>query len=164
MTHWIHGPLPHHEETNVVFFRGMSLDVLTRGLLSLRRMPLAYGKGADWGVVMHNMLGWDADNYGATEYGRLCPDGGELVVFETEPCSVKAHRPWFSYYRDGGLITHFIFESPYDRGGEEPDLLLPVLTAANLVGPQADLDGGDIEERIVEAITDFFSLPELEIP
>lgn len=164
MTHWIYGPLPHHEETNVVFFRGMSLDALTQGLLGLRRMPLAYGKGTDWGVMMHDMLGWNAGDYGDADYPRLCPDGGELVVFVTEPCSAKAHLPWFRYYRDGSLITGFIFENLRDRGGREPDLLLPGLTAANLVGPQAELDGGDIEERIVETITGFFSLPELAMP
>ncbi|WP_246101594.1 hypothetical protein [Streptomyces cyaneus] len=47
--HWIRGPLPHHEETNVVFFRGMSLDALTQGLLAVRRLPLAYGKGPGGG-------------------------------------------------------------------------------------------------------------------
>lgn len=35
--------------------------------------------------------------------------------------------------------------------------------AANLIDP-ADLGRDDNEERIVEAITGFFSLPELEMP
>ncbi|WP_406739039.1 hypothetical protein OG365_32330 [Streptomyces sp. NBC_00853] len=48
--------------------------------------------------------------------------------------------------------------------GEEPDLLLPVLMAAHLIGPTADLDRDDNEERTVRAITGFFSLPELEMP
>jgi hypothetical protein len=65
MTHWVHGPLPHHEETNVVFFRGTSLDALTQGLLDQRRKPLAYGKGTDWGVVMHDMLSWHRTASGA---------------------------------------------------------------------------------------------------
>ncbi|MFI8277670.1 hypothetical protein ACIGBH_22745 [Streptomyces sp. NPDC085929] len=101
MNHWIHGPLawihgqlPHDEETNVVFFRGMSLDTLTRGLLGLHRRPLAYGKGADWGLMMHDMLSWDHGDYGDTDYGRVCPPGGELAVFITDPCSAKAHAPW----------------------------------------------------------------------
>ncbi|MET8103577.1 hypothetical protein ABZU94_02455 [Streptomyces mirabilis] len=81
-----------------------------------------------------------------------------------EPCLAKAHGPSFQYLRDGRLITAFSFETPYYRGGEVPDLLLPVLTAANLIGSQADLDRDDNEERIVEAITAFFSLPELEMP
>lgn len=61
-------------------------------------MPLAYGKGTHWGVMMHDMLGWNTGDYCYADYRRVCPDGGELVVFVTEPCSVKAHRPWFSYY------------------------------------------------------------------
>lgn len=163
MTHWIHGPLPHHEEANVVFFRGISLDALTQGLLGQRRKPLAYGKGTDWGLVMHDMLSWESGDYGLAHYGQLCPAGGELVVFEIEPCLAKAHGPSFQYLRDGRLITAFSFETPYYRVGEEPDLLLPALTAANLIDP-ADLDRDDNEERTVEAITGFFSLPELEMP
>lgn len=164
MTHWIHGPLPHEEETNVVFFRGMSLDTLTRGLLGLRRRPLAYGKGADWGLMMHDMLGWDHGDHDDTDYGKVCPTGGELAVFVTEPCIAKAHRPWFAYYRDGRLHTGFSFETPFYGVGEEPDLLLPALTEANLVGPLAEHGREDFEERIVQAITGFLSLPELELP
>ncbi|MFI5754409.1 hypothetical protein [Streptomyces sp. NPDC051569] len=48
--------------------------------------------------------------------------------------------------------------------GQEPDLLLPALTAAKLVGPLAEHGGEDFEERIVRAITGFLSLPELELP
>ncbi|WP_327292986.1 hypothetical protein [Streptomyces sp. NBC_01198] len=90
--------------------------------------------------------------------------GGELVVFVIEPCLAKAHGPSFQYCRDGRLIKAFSFETPYYRGGEEPDLLRPALTVANLIGPQADLDRDDNEGRIVEATTGFFSLPELEMP
>jgi hypothetical protein len=164
MKHWIRGPLPHHEETNIVFFRGMSLDALTQGLLTMRRMPLAYGKGTDWGLVMHDMLSWESGDYGLAHYGQLCRAGGELVVFVTEPCAVKAHGPSFEYYRDGRLITDFSFETPSYRVGEEPDLLVPALTAANLIGPRAELDRDDDEERIAQAIATFFSLPELEMP
>ncbi|MEU4346203.1 hypothetical protein [Streptomyces sp. NPDC023838] len=164
MTHWIHGPLPHHDEVNVVFFRGTSLDALTQGLLGLRRKPLAYGKGTDWGVVMHDMLSWESGDYDLADYGQVCPADSELVVFVTEPCLAKAHGPSFEYHRDGRLITAFSFETPYWQGGEEPDLLLPALTAANLTGPRADLDRHDNEERIVEAITRFFPLPELHMP
>lgn len=106
----------------------------------------------------------ESGDYGLAHYGQLCPAGGELVVFVIEPCLAKAHGPSFQYLRDGRLITAFSFETPYYRGGEVPDLLLPVLTAANLIGSQADLDRDDNEERIVEAITAFFSLPELEMP
>ncbi|MEU0438161.1 hypothetical protein ABZ153_42640 [Streptomyces sp. NPDC006290] len=163
MKHWIHRPLPHHEETNVVFFRGTSLDALTQRLLDQRRRPLAYGKGTEWGVLMHDMFSWDSGDYDLPEYGRLCPAGSELVVFETQPCTAKAHGPSFQYLRDGQLITNFSFETPYHRGGEEPDLLLPTLTAAHLARP-ADLDRDDNEERIVGAVTGFLALPELEMP
>ncbi|MGW2477467.1 hypothetical protein [Streptomyces sp. NPDC001665] len=164
MTHWIHGALPHHQETNVVFFRGMSLDTLVRGLLDQQRMPLAYGGGADWGLVMHDMFSWESGDHDLADYGRLCPDGRELGVFVTEPCWAKAHGPSFAYHRDGRLITGFSFESLRHRVGEEPDLLLPTLTAARLTGPVADLDRDDDEERTVRAITGFFSLPELQLP
>lgn len=163
MTHWTDRPLPHHEETNVVFFRGISLDSLTQRLLAARRVPLAYGKGEEWGVIMHDMLGWDAGDFEPTGYGPLCADGGELVVFVTEPCSAKAHGPWFEYYRDGRLIAFLSFESLDDGAGEEPDLLLPALTAARLAGPRADLEGEDVEERIARAVSGFFNLPELEL-
>lgn len=171
MRHWIHGPLgrlhgqlPYDEETNVVFFRGMSLDTLTRGLLGLRRRPLAYGKGAEWGLVMHDMLGWDVGDTDPTDYEKVCPPGGELAVFVTEPCSAKAHGPWFAYYRGGHLCTGFSFEAPGDRVGEDPDVLLPALVAAGLVGPHAQHGTEDFEERIVRAITEALSLPELELP
>lgn len=164
MTHWIHRALPHHEETNVVFFRGLSLDTLVRGLLDQQRMPLAYGGGADWGLVMHDMSSWECGEYDLADYGRLCPDGGELGVFVTEPCWAKAHGPSFQYYRDGRLITGFSFETPYFRAGEEPDLLLPALTAARPTGPAADHDREDDEERTVRAVSGFFSFPELEMP
>lgn len=163
MTHWIRRPLPPHEEINVVFFRGMSLDALVRGLLVAQRMPLGYGKGADWGVVMHDMLGWDSDDYGLVDYGRLCRAGGELAVFVTEPCIAKAHGPEFGYYRDGRLITGLSFEIPSHGVGERPDLLAPALTAANLIGPQAEC-GGDDEIRIARSIAAHFSLPDLDLP
>lgn len=164
MTHWIHRALPHHEETNVVFFRGLSLDTLVRGLLDQQRMPLAYGTGADWGLVMHDMFSWENDDYALVDYGRLCRDGGELAVFVTEPCRPKAHGPSFQYCRDGILITGFSFETLYYRAGKEPDLLLPALTAARLTGPTAEVDREDDEERTVRAVSGFFSLPELELP
>ncbi|MGW2211275.1 DUF6461 domain-containing protein [Streptomyces sp. NPDC001781] len=164
MQHWIRGPLRHHAETNVVFFRGTSLDAVTRGLLATQRMPLAYGKGADWQLVMHDMLGWESDDHHPARYGQLCPAGAELVVFVTEPCVAKAHGPEFTYYRDGRLISGFSFETPAHRTGEEPDLLASALTTAGVVGPHAELDRGDDDIRTAQAIATFFSLPELDIP
>ncbi|MFF3017222.1 hypothetical protein [Streptomyces sp. NPDC057939] len=164
MMHWIRGALPHHEETNVIFFRGLPLDALVRGLLVQRRMPLAYGTTPGWGMLMHDMNSWDSGDHDLAHYGRLCKGGGELAVFVTEPCWVKAHGPLFEYYRDGNLITGFNFENPSNPVGEEPDLLQPVLMAANLIGPMSDLDRDDNEERTVQAIAGFFSLPELEMP
>ncbi|MFG3017241.1 hypothetical protein ACGFZQ_01590 [Streptomyces sp. NPDC048254] len=163
MTHWIRRPLPPHEEINVVFFRGMSLDALTRRLLAARRIPLAYGKGTDWSVVMHELLGWDSDDYGLVDYGQVCRAGGELAVFVTEPCIAKAHGPEFDYYRDGRLITGIGFETPSYGVGERPDLLAPALTAAKLVGPHAD-DDGDSDVRTARAIATHFALPDLDLP
>jgi len=165
--HWIHRALPHHEETNVVFFRGLSTDALTQGLLDQRRIPLAYGKGPGWSVILHDLFGWNSDDYSEADYGPLCAAGGELAVFVTEPCVAKAHGPWFSYYRDGRLITGFSFENLRDPWGEDPDLLRPSLTRARLIGPEAEPDRDDWddhEERTVEAIADFFRLPQLEMP
>ncbi|MFE5862324.1 hypothetical protein ACFQ77_17495 [Streptomyces virginiae] len=92
------------------------------------------------------------------------PPGGELAVFVTEPCNAKAHGPWFAYYRGGHLRTGFSFEALGDRVGEDPDVLLPALVAAGLVGPHAQHGTEDFEERIVRAITEALSLPELELP
>ncbi|MER5445742.1 hypothetical protein ABT065_08895 [Streptomyces sp. NPDC002764] len=163
-THWIHRPLAHCEEANVVFFRGLTPHALTQGLLDQRRMPLAHGKGTDWGVLVHYMHSWDTDEYDSADYGPLCAAGGELAVFVTEPCIAKAHGPWFSYYRDGRLICGFSFETPTLPVGDEPELLLPALEAAKLIGAQAQPDGDYREERIVETIAGFLGLPELEMP
>ncbi|MFE2068296.1 hypothetical protein ACFXDH_39000 [Streptomyces sp. NPDC059467] len=163
MTHWIRRPLPPYEEINVVFFRGMPLDTLVRGLLAGRRLPLAYGKGADWGVVLHDMLGWSSGDYDLVDYGRLCRGGGELAVFVTEPCIAKGHRPEFDYYRDGRLVTGLSFETPSHGVGERPDLLAPALTAANLAGPHAEYDE-DSDTRIAQSIAAHFDLPELDLP
>ncbi|MGW5100834.1 hypothetical protein [Streptomyces sp. NPDC004100] len=169
MRHWIAGPLgwTHgrrlgDEETNVVFFRGTTLDALTRGLLDRHRRPRAYAKGDDWGVLMHDMLAWDcADtgDYEGADYAALCPPGAELAVFVTEPCVAKAHGPFFAYYRDGSLHTAFSFESPTDGVGPAPDHFLPAVTEV-----EEDEDGDDREERLVAAITRFLDLPELELP
>ncbi|MFF4348869.1 hypothetical protein [Streptomyces sp. NPDC001530] len=64
----------------------------------------------------------------------------------------------------GGLHTGFSFENPDNPVGRDLDLLLPALTAANLAGPLAKPGREDREEQIVQAITGFLSLPELELP
>ncbi|MGX9888861.1 hypothetical protein [Streptomyces sp. NPDC002276] len=161
-THWIHGPLAGHQEVNVVFFRGMSLDALTRGLLAARRIPLAYAKGGEgeWGLVMHDMFGWSHDDYDDADYRQLCRDGGELAVFTTEPCMAKAHGPRFDYFREGRVVCGMSFETLAYGVGDHPDLLSPALTAARLIGPHAEYDREDREERTVETISAFFSLPD----
>ncbi|MFJ9633580.1 hypothetical protein ACIRU8_38400 [Streptomyces sp. NPDC101175] len=165
-THWIHGPLASHEEVNVVFFRGMSLDTLTRKLLSVRRIPLAYAKGAEdeaedeWGLVLHDMFGWDDGDYDRPDYRPLCRDGGELAVFTTEPCVAKAHGPDFDYYRAGHHVCGVSFENLSFGVGEQPDLLASALTAARFIGPLAEYDQEDREELIVQTISAFFSLPD----
>ncbi|MFI0813758.1 hypothetical protein [Streptomyces echinatus] len=163
MKHWVRRPLPQREEINVVFFRGVSTDALTRGLLAERRLPLAYGKSEDWSVIMHDTLSWESGDHDLVPYGQLCRRGGELAVFVTEPCVAKAHAPAFEYYRDGQLITHFSFEEPSRPGGGDPPMLVQALTAAKVIGPEA-VSGDDDDERIVEAIAEFFALPELDMP
>ncbi|MEU9400369.1 hypothetical protein [Streptomyces sp. SID4985] len=163
---WIHGRWMTGEETNVVFFRGTCLDSLTRGLLGQHRRPRAYGKGDDWGVLMHDMHAWDCGatgDYAGAHYTALCPPGAELAVFITEPCLAKAHGPWFEYYRDGRLHTALTFESLGDGTGHAPDHFLPALTEARLTGPLTEADERDHEERTVAAITRFLGLPELEV-
>ncbi|MEW2129100.1 hypothetical protein [Streptomyces sp. NPDC005435] len=164
---WIHGRPVGEEETNVVFFRGISLDTLTRGLLDQHHRPRAYAKGDDWCVLTHDMPAWDCadtDDHDGAHYTALCPPGAELAVFITEPCGVKAHGPTFEYYRDTRLHTALSFESPADGVGHAPDFLLPALTEAGLTGPLSEADRHDHEERTVEAITRFLGLPELEVP
>ena len=129
----------------------------------MQRKPLAYGKGEDWGVVMHNMLSWEKGDHGPVPYGQLCRDGGELAVFVTEPCAAKAHAPSFDYYREGRLITHFSFEDPSRQMGEQPELLESALTAAQVIRADAVL-GDDDDERIVQAIAACLALPELAMP
>ncbi|MGH1554582.1 hypothetical protein ACRAWF_29590 [Streptomyces sp. L7] len=77
------------------------------------------------------MFGWDEDDFDRPDYRPLCRDGGELAVFTTEPCV-----------------------------GDQPDLPAPALTAARLIGPHAEYDREDREERTVRAISGFFSLPD----
>ena len=89
--------------------------------------------------------------------------GGELAVFVTEPCVAKVHGPEFAYYRDGRLVSGISFESPSYGVGTEPEPLAPALTAAGLIGPDAEIDLDDDEERQVRAISDFFGLPELDL-
>ncbi|WP_018547752.1 hypothetical protein [Streptomyces sp. LaPpAH-108] len=172
MSHWINGPLgwihgrrPGDEETNVVFFRGTSLDTLTCGLLAQHRRPRAYAKGDDWCVLMHDMHAWDSaatGDYEGAHYAALCPPGAELAVFITEPCLAKAHGPCFEYYRDTRLHTCFSFESPTDAAGPAPDHFLPALTEAHLTDPLTETDELDHEERLVDALTRFLGLPELD--
>ncbi|MER6281589.1 hypothetical protein [Streptomyces sp900105245] len=163
MKHWVRRPLSQHEEINVVFYRGISTDTLTRGLLAERRLPIAHGTGEDWSVIMHDMLSWESADHALVPYGQLCRRGGELAVFVTEPCVVKAHAPAFEYYRAGQLITHFSFEDPSRPGGGDPHMLGQALAAAKVIGPEAVI-GDDDDERIVQAIAEFFSLPELDVP
>ncbi|MCX4533563.1 hypothetical protein OHA79_26230 [Streptomyces sp. NBC_00841] len=170
MTNWIQGSFPGHE-VNVVFARGVPLDVLTQGLRGLLREPLAYGEAGGWAWAVHPMLNWEVEDYDPVNYRELCPDGAEIVVFVTEPCSAKAFPPAFEYYRDGRTILCFSFEDPQQRVGENPDYLSAELLAAQLIGPHAvcgdEVNGGhdcfdhhyDDHERLVKTIAGFFALP-----
>ncbi|MCM2389777.1 hypothetical protein [Streptomyces albipurpureus] len=174
MTSWIDSPVPHHE-ANVVFARGIPRDELTRGLGDRLREPLASGEGNGWVWAAHDMHNREKEDYGAVDYASMCPGGAEIVVFVTEPCSPKGFPPEFEYYRDGRLILCFSFEDLQQRVGENPDYLSAELLAAHLIGPNRTcgfpdcpgddcLDHFDVEHRLVEVITDAFSLPAPSLP
>ncbi|MEU6469518.1 hypothetical protein ABZ927_06240 [Streptomyces massasporeus] len=175
MPEWMQVDLPvsefgWHDEVNLVFARGMGLDVLAEGLRGLRREPLVSGEGNGWVWVVHDMLNAEIEDFDPVSYGEL-GTGGELVVFVTEPCSAKAHPPHFEYYRDGRLITWFSFEDLTQRPGDNPDHLAAELLEAKLIGPgseceQEGRDGHDCfdhhyedHNRIVRAVAGFFALP-----
>ncbi|WSP62977.1 hypothetical protein OG466_14570 [Streptomyces sp. NBC_01240] len=170
MISWIQGSFRGHE-VNVVFARGIPLDTLTQGLCDRQREPLASGETDGWAWAVHDMHNWDTEDYDDVGYSALCPDGAEIVVFVTEPCSVKAFPPAFEYYRDGRLTLRFNFEDIQQRVGANPDYLSPELLAAGLIGPRAECrqedDPGhdccdhddDDRERLVKVIADYFALP-----
>ncbi|MGW2183247.1 hypothetical protein ACWCXX_35405 [Streptomyces sp. NPDC001732] len=167
----MHDSFPGHE-VNIVFARGLPLDALVAGLRELRREPLAHGEAGGWAWAVHDMVNDEIEDYDGVDYRRICPQDAELVVFETEPCSAKAHGPNFDYFRDGRLTLGFSFEDIGQRVGENPDHLSAALLAAGLIGPAAqcgaaDTDEGhdcfdhhyDDEDRLVRTIADFFALP-----
>ncbi|MFF2011829.1 hypothetical protein ACFVWY_22490 [Streptomyces sp. NPDC058195] len=180
MTSWMHDSFPGHE-VNIVLARGLPLDALTAGLRELRREPLAHGgaEGGDdgtgaggWAWAVHDMVNEEIEDYNGVDYRRLCPQGTELVVFETEPCSAKAHGPSFEYHRDGRLVLAFSFENIGQRVGENPDHLSAELLAAGLIGPGAECEEADAkdghdcfdhhyddEDRLVRTIAGAFGLP-----
>ncbi|MEU9733332.1 hypothetical protein [Streptomyces sp. NPDC048002] len=170
MTTWTHAPYPHHE-VNVVHARGTSLDALTTGLRSLGREPLDRGEADDWAWVVHEMLDAELQDFDPVDYRQVCPEGAELVVIVTEPCSPKGFPPEFEYYRAGRLVLRFNFEDPRTRAGDDPDHLSPELLAARLIGPDAECPLEDDErhacwehadtdrERLMRTIADHFRLP-----
>ncbi|WP_405706162.1 hypothetical protein OG264_03640 [Streptomyces xanthophaeus] len=166
MTHWIHGPFPGHE-VNVIFSRGIPLETLLRGLSGMRREPIVYREKGGWCCLVHDMHNGEAGDYDAVDYRRLCPDGGEILAFVTEPCSAKAHGPWFTYCRDGEVVTAFSFENVIEPVGADPDPLATALAAGVPVGGddfESRYGGGyGSEERIVRTISSHFGLPELTI-
>ncbi|MFB6818998.1 hypothetical protein ACFCV8_31115 [Streptomyces sp. NPDC056347] len=175
MTSWMHGDFPGHE-VNIVLARGLPLGALTEGLRELRREPLAQGGPGEtpggWAWAVHDMANEELEDYDGVDYRRVCPQGAELVVFETEPCSAKAHGPHFDYYRDGRLVLGFSFEDVGQRVGENPDFLSAELLAAGLIGPDAECEEAeaaeghdcfdhhyDDEDRLVRTIAEAFGLP-----
>ncbi len=143
--------------------QGTPLDALTRALLAERRFPLAYAKGTAWG--------WSCTTCSAgTTRTTTVPtiSGCPGPAAENWPSSsrsrvAKGHGPEFEYYRDGRLVNGVDFETHHCGVGTEPELLAPALTAARLIGPEAEFDLDGREERLVRAISDFFDLPELDL-
>ncbi|WP_406453168.1 hypothetical protein OG782_20970 [Streptomyces sp. NBC_00876] len=170
MTSWMYDSFGHHE-VNLVFARGLSLEAFISGLRDQHREPLAHGEAGGWVWAVHDMIDDETDDYDGVHYGRLCPEGTEVAVFVTEPCSAKAHGPQFQYLRDGRTVLFFSFEDIGQRVGENPDLISAELLAANLIGPGAECEQEetddhdcfdhhyDDEDRLVRAIADAFALP-----
>lgn len=172
MTTWLHDTFP-GREVNLVFARGLPAGCLLRGLREQNREPLAQGEADGWAWAVHDMINVAEDtDYEEVDYGRLCPQGAEVVVFVTEPCSAKAHGPHFAYYRDGRTTLFFSFEDyRQQRVGDNPDHLSAELFAAGVIGPAAECeewkDGvhdcsehEDADElRLVRTIADAFGLP-----
>ncbi|MFI6861986.1 hypothetical protein ACIBKZ_19160 [Streptomyces sp. NPDC050421] len=170
MTTWLHDTFPGHE-VNLAFARGLPADAFFEGLREQNREPLALGEADGWAWAVHDMLD-EEDDYEDVDYGRLCPQGAEVVVFVTEPCSAKAHGPHLAYYRDGRTTLFFSFETfRQQRAGDNPDYLSAELFAAGVIGPAAECqewkDGAhdcyehrDADElRLVRTIADAFGLP-----
>ncbi|GHA87180.1 MULTISPECIES: hypothetical protein [Streptomyces] len=170
MISWIRGAFPHHE-VNVVFARGTSAGTLTQGLRDRQREPLASGEADGWAWAVHEMLNGEIEDFDDVDYNALCPDGTEIIVFVTQPCSPKGFPPAFAYHRDGHLVLWFSFEDVRTRVGANPDHLSPELLAAGIIGPDtecglADEFGHDCfdhfyddHERLVKVIADYFALP-----
>ncbi|MEU9202135.1 hypothetical protein [Streptomyces sp. NPDC048332] len=171
MTTWLHDTFPGHE-VNLAFARGLPADTFFASLREQNREPLAHGEADGWAWAVHDMIDEEDDGYEEVDYGRLCPQGAEVVVFVTEPCSAKAHGPHFAYYRDGRTTLFFSFEDfRQQRVGDNPDHLSAELFAAGVIGPAAECeewkDGvhdcyehGDADElRLVAAIAGAFGLP-----
>lgn len=171
MIKWMDESFPGHE-VNIVFARGTTLAALTEQLTARQRVPLAYGEAGGWSWAVHDMVNGEIEDYDPVGYRDLCPAGAELVVFVTEPCSAKAHGPWFEYYRDGRTVLAFSFEDVGSRAGDDPDHLSPELLAAGLIGPNADclleededhdcFDEHFYDDRklIIKTIAAYFALP-----
>lgn len=171
MTSWMHDAFPVHE-VNLVFARGLPAGALVSGLRALDREPLAHGEAGGWAWAVHDMVNGEIGDYDEVDYPRVCPEGAEVVVFVTEPCSAKAHGPHFCYYRDGRTTLFFSFEDLQSRVGENPDYLSAELLAADLIGPGADCLAQetdpdhdcfdhhyDNEDRLVRTIAEAFALP-----
>ncbi|MGN5637055.1 hypothetical protein [Streptomyces sp. AC154] len=171
MTSWMHDSFPGHE-VNLVFARGQSLDALVSGLRELNREPLAQGEAGGWAWAVHDMIEEDSEDYEGADYRLVCPEGTELVVFVTEPCSAKAHGPQFHYLRGGATTLYFSFEDIGERLGDNPDYISAELLAANLIGPDAgcekwrtdeshhcDEHEDGAKERLVKTIAEAFALP-----
>nr|WSW67679.1 hypothetical protein OG461_16485 [Streptomyces sp. NBC_00995] len=172
MTTWLHDTFPGHE-VNLVFARGLPAGAFVEGLREQNRGPLAHGEADGWTWAVHDMLDTETDDgYEEVDYARLCPQGAEVVVFVTEPCSAKAHGPHFVYYRDGRTTLFFSFEDfRQQRVGDNPDHLSAELLAAGLIGPAAECevwrdglhdcyDHADTDEmRLVRTVAEAFGLP-----
>ncbi|MGW2654810.1 hypothetical protein ACWC1D_14325 [Streptomyces sp. NPDC001478] len=172
MTTWLHDTFPGHE-VNLAFARGLPAETFFEGLRAQGRPPLAHGEADGWAWAVHDMIDEEDDDYELTDYGRICPEGAEIAVFVTEPCSAKAHGPHFTYYRDGRTTLFFSFEDfRQQRVGDNPDYLSAELFAAGLIGPSAECEEwrtndahdcyehADADEmRLVRTIADAFGLP-----
>lgn len=98
--------------------------------------------------------------------GMLTPpdvsrDGAEVLIFDPRQDDPPS---FFTYLKNGELLLHLPTSSPYDRGGLQPDVLLPALLAAGLItedGPteqEMRASPAEVRLRTIRMLGDHFDI------